>query len=84
MKRRHGVFNHWLCSVLISLACVLPAKAANDINIHYEKFTLDNGLTVIVHEDRKAPVVAAAVCLNTLCLTALKTTTTNGLNPFKR
>lgn len=61
MKRRHSVFNHWLCSVLISLACVLPAKAANDINIHYEKFTLDNGLTVIVHEDRKAPVVAAAV-----------------------
>ncbi|WP_211826160.1 M16 family metallopeptidase [Kistimonas asteriae] len=26
--------------------------------IAYEKFTLDNGLTVIVHEDRKAPVVA--------------------------
>jgi len=35
--------------------------AKNDINIDYEKFTTDNGLTVIVHEDRKAPVVAVAV-----------------------
>ncbi|MFA5833183.1 MAG: pitrilysin family protein [Bacteroidota bacterium] len=32
-----------------------------DINIPYEKFTLDNGLTVIVHEDHKAPVVAVNV-----------------------
>ncbi|MCP3893960.1 MAG: insulinase family protein, partial [Bacteroides sp.] len=37
------------------------AFAKNDINIDYEKFTTDNGLTVIVHEDRKAPVVAVAV-----------------------
>lgn len=29
-----------------------------EIDIPYEKFTLDNGLTVIVHEDRKAPIVA--------------------------
>ena len=26
--------------------------------IKYEKFTLDNGLTVIVHEDKKVPMVA--------------------------
>ncbi|MFP3943389.1 MAG: M16 family metallopeptidase [Alphaproteobacteria bacterium] len=32
-----------------------------DISIPYEKFTLDNGLTVVVHEDRKAPIVAVAV-----------------------
>ena len=25
--------------------------------IPYEKFTLDNGLTVVVHTDRKAPIV---------------------------
>lgn len=29
-----------------------------DIEIPYEKFTLNNGLTVVVHEDRKAPIVA--------------------------
>ena len=31
------------------------------VNIPYEKFTLDNGLTVIVHEDRKAPIVAVSI-----------------------
>lgn len=31
------------------------------VDIPYERFTLDNGLTVVVHEDRKAPVVAVAV-----------------------
>ena len=31
------------------------------IDIPYERFTLDNGLTVIVHTDRKAPVVALSV-----------------------
>lgn len=31
------------------------------IDIPYETFTLDNGLTVVVHEDRKAPVVAVSV-----------------------
>ncbi|WP_062265453.1 M16 family metallopeptidase [Endozoicomonas arenosclerae] len=31
------------------------------VNIPYKKFVLDNGLTVVVHEDRKAPVVAVNV-----------------------
>lgn len=35
-----------------------PQEEASPIDIPYEKFTLDNGLTVIVHEDRKAPIVA--------------------------
>ena len=34
------------------------------VNIAYETFTLDNGLRVIVHEDRKAPVVAVSVWYN--------------------
>jgi len=47
---------------LLSTALVLPALAQTDeIALDYEKFTLDNGLRVIVHEDRKAPVVAVAV-----------------------
>ena len=29
-----------------------------EIDIPYKRFTLDNGLTVIVHEDHKAPIVA--------------------------
>ncbi|MDD9996541.1 MAG: pitrilysin family protein [Rhodospirillaceae bacterium] len=32
-----------------------------DIDIPYEEFYLDNGLRVIVHEDRKAPIVAVTL-----------------------
>lgn len=32
-----------------------------EIHIPYKKFTLDNGLRVIVHEDRKAPIVNVSV-----------------------
>ncbi|QDG50819.1 insulinase family protein [Persicimonas caeni] len=32
-----------------------------EVEIPYEKFTLDNGLTVLVHQDKKAPVVAVNV-----------------------
>lgn len=31
------------------------------VDVNYETFTLDNGLTVVVHEDRKAPIVAVNV-----------------------
>ncbi|MFC4313765.1 M16 family metallopeptidase [Steroidobacter flavus] len=34
---------------------------ADDVTIPYEKFHLDNGLTVIVHENRRAPTVTVAV-----------------------
>jgi zinc protease len=37
------------------------ALAGDALEIPYEKFTLDNGLRVIVHEDRKAPIVAVGV-----------------------
>ena len=42
-----------------------PVSALIDeVEIPYEQFTLDNGLTVLVHEDRKAPVVAVSVWYN--------------------
>ncbi|MAY19086.1 MAG: peptidase M16 [Erythrobacteraceae bacterium] len=34
------------------------------VQIPYEQFELENGLTVIVHEDRKAPIVGVAVWYN--------------------
>src|SRR3546814_17596749 len=37
------------------------AELVKAVDIPYEAFTLDNGLRVIVHEDRKAPVVAVSV-----------------------
>jgi zinc protease len=32
-----------------------------DVDIPYQKFVLDNGLTLIVHEDHKAPIVAVNI-----------------------
>ena len=37
------------------------SKLVEAVNIPHEKFTLPNGLTVLVHEDRKAPVVAVSI-----------------------
>jgi len=42
-------------------AAVAPAPALPSIDIPYTKFTLSNGLTVIVHEDHKAPIVAVNI-----------------------
>jgi predicted Zn-dependent peptidase len=48
-----------LAAVLI--AASPAAWPAESIDIPYERFVLDNGLTVLVHEDRKAPIVAVNV-----------------------
>ena len=40
------------------------ASLVRQVDIPYEQFTLDNGLKVIVHEDRKAPIVAVSVWYN--------------------
>jgi len=40
-------------------AASTPAAVA--VDIAYERFQLPNGLTVVVHEDRKAPVVAVSI-----------------------
>jgi zinc protease len=52
-----------LLAVMITLSQVKAQSKSMvaDINIPYEKFTLDNGLTVLVHEDHKAPIVAVNV-----------------------
>jgi zinc protease len=47
----------------LATAVALPALAAElpIPDIPFQKFTLDNGLTLIVHEDHKAPIVAVNV-----------------------
>ncbi|MEM9495099.1 MAG: pitrilysin family protein [Pseudomonadota bacterium] len=46
--------------IAVFLFTLTPARAA-DIDLPYEQFTLDNGLRVVVHEDRKAPLVAVSI-----------------------
>ena len=48
-------------ALTMALVAVNPVSAKSDIDIPYEKFVLDNGLTLVVHEDRKAPIVAVNV-----------------------
>lgn len=57
--------------VICSLALVFTVFTVNSqnisyfhpdqIDIPYSRFVLDNGLTLIVHEDHKAPIVAVNV-----------------------
>ena len=52
-----------LAGFLWGLAALAAATAwaGTEVEIPFQKFTLDNGLRVIVHEDRKAPIVAVSV-----------------------
>ncbi len=44
--------------VFLAMIALCAVVRAQEVDIPYQKFTLDNGLTVIVHEDHKAPIVA--------------------------
>ena len=50
-----------LALALVAGSGPAAANATPEIDIPYDRFTLDNGLTVVVHEDRKAPIVAVSV-----------------------
>ena len=65
-----------LTAALFSLGFMGSALAASDaIDIPFTRFTLANGLTAIVHEDHKAPVVAvSASAWNAACPHAARRT----------
>ncbi len=46
---------------LNSLASATNAQYADAIDIPYEHYELENGLTLLVHEDRKAPIVTVNI-----------------------
>ena len=48
-------------ALLGAAALLATPVAAAEIELPYESFTLDNGLRVVVHEDRKAPLVAVSI-----------------------
>ncbi len=51
----------WIGTLALALSVPAWAVEVPDVDIPYEKFTLDNGLRVVVHEDRKAPIVAVSI-----------------------
>ena len=50
-----------LSAVALGMPLASPAAPLDVPDIAYQKFVLDNGLTLIVHEDHKAPIVAVNV-----------------------
>ena len=50
-----------LAASAAALSLSLSAASAAEIALPYEQFTLANGLRVVVHEDRKAPIVAVSI-----------------------
>src|SRR5207248_1781114 len=50
-------------AAVLTFVCALAACGlfAQEVDIPFKEFTLDNGLTLIVHEDHKAPIVAVNV-----------------------
>ena len=51
-------------TVALSQTAAPVATLAKAVDIPYTQFTLKNGLRVIVHTDRKAPIVAVSIWYN--------------------
>ncbi len=56
----------WLAIILLAPLFAFAQNTAGEaakgaIDIPYKKFVLDNGLTVLIHEDHKAPIVAVNI-----------------------
>jgi zinc protease len=47
--------------LLVVALAATGSTQTKEIDIPYERFVLDNGMTVIVHEDHKAPIVAVNI-----------------------
>ena len=58
MKRTFYIFLMMTAGVLFSCTA---KKADPGISVPFEKYTLPNGLTVILHEDKSDPIAAVAV-----------------------
>src|SRR5438270_55118 len=54
-------------AAVLTFVCALAACGlfAQEVDIPFKEFTLDNGLTLIVHEDHKAPIVAVNIWYHT-------------------
>ena len=60
--RREGRMTAVLVALFLSMPVQMArAQSVEGLEIPFEKFVLDNGLTLIVHEDHKAPIVAVNV-----------------------
>ncbi|MEM9879928.1 MAG: pitrilysin family protein [Pseudomonadota bacterium] len=55
------MIKHAISTIFVSLLIWSSAASAQSVDIPYDTFILNNGLRVVVHEDRKAPIVTVSV-----------------------
>src|SRR3546814_16855313 len=79
LRRFTFAFAISVCAMSVSLAAAQEPAPVSElisaVDIPYKEFSLDTGLRVIVHEDRKAPIVAVSVWYNVGSKNAPKRTT---------
>ena len=49
------------CQTLFAVCLLATGLSAQTTNIEFTKYTLDNGLTVILHQDKSTPIVATSI-----------------------
>ena len=49
------------CMVIFFSACQSSSDSADEFSLDYEKYVLDNGLEVVLHQDKSDPKVAVAI-----------------------
>ena len=54
--------NFLIVVLILAVAGMLSAQGKDELKIDFEKYTLSNGLDVILHVDRSDPIVALAIC----------------------
>ena len=59
--RNPGILMRFALGLAVATLCSNAWAASDKVEIPFEKFKLDNGLTVVVHEDRKAPIVTVSI-----------------------
>jgi zinc protease len=59
-SRTRRIFGALMLTTIAAISTQL-VRAQTEIDIPYQKFVLKNGLTLIVHEDHKAPIVAVNI-----------------------
>lgn len=60
-KRRTIYLGICLCVLFTLVGCGPKTEGPGEFSIQFEKYTLGNGLEVVLHEDRSDPIVAVAI-----------------------
>lgn len=64
MKISKNFFSILLAVAVLITACAPGGDSSDKLSLDYEKYTLENGLDVVLHKDSSDPVVAVAILIH--------------------